>query len=49
MKMTQKPICTGSTVHALVSTKDFRIVNAKKEFPEIYGILESITEKDVND
>ena len=44
-----KPICTGSTVHALVSTKDFRIVNAKKEFPEIYGILESITEKDAND
>lgn len=39
-----KPICTGSTTHALVSSKTFRIVNAKKEFPDIYEILEKMIE-----
>ena len=43
-KNNSKPICTGSTIHALVNSKDFRIVNAKKEFPEIYEILEKIME-----
>lgn len=38
----EKPICTGSTVHALVSSKDFRIVNAKRDFPEIYEVLEKM-------
>ena len=42
-----KPICTGSTVHALVSTETFRIVNAKKDFPEIYEILEKVAIKDI--
>lgn len=40
-----KPICTGTTVHALVSSKDFHIVNAKRDFPEIYSILEKIMEE----
>ncbi len=40
-----KPICTGSTVHALVSSKNFHIVNAKKDFPEIYSIMEKMMEE----
>ena len=43
-----KPICTGTTVHALVSTKDFHILNVKKEFPEIYTILEKMMENESN-
>ena len=39
-----KPICTGTTVHALVSSNDFHIVNVKKDFPEIYAILEKMLE-----
>ncbi len=38
----EKPICTGSTLHALVSSKNFRIVNAKRDFPEIYEVLEKM-------
>lgn len=39
-----KPICTGTTSHALVSSKNFHIINVKKEFPEIYRVLESMTQ-----
>ena len=38
----EKPICTGTTTHALVSSKDFHIINVKKEFPEIYHIMEKM-------
>lgn len=37
-----KPICTGTTVHALVSSKDFHIVNVKKVFSEIYSVMEKM-------
>lgn len=40
-----KPICTGTTVHALVSSKDFHIVNVKKDFPNIYSAMENMMDK----
>ena len=42
LEVEDKPICTGTTVHALVSSKDFHIVNVKKDFPEIYNVLEKM-------
>lgn len=40
-----KPICIGTTTHALVN-KEFNIINTKKEHPEIYSILEKMLEKE---
>ena len=40
-----KPICIGTTTHALVN-KDFNIINTKKLHPEIYSILEKMVEKE---
>lgn len=42
----EKPICTGTTTHALVSSKDFHIINVKKEFPDIYSVMEKMMEED---
>lgn len=36
-----KPLCTGYTVHALVN-KDMKPTNVKKNFPEIYNIMEKM-------
>lgn len=44
LKNEDKPICTGTTTHALVSSKSFHIINVKKEFPEIYSIMEKMLE-----
>lgn len=40
-----KPICIGTTTHALVN-KEFNIINTKKVHPEIYDILEKMIEKE---
>lgn len=38
-----KPISTGKTVHAMVN-KEMRPVNVKKNFPDLYRMLESALE-----
>ena len=42
-KNMEKPICTGYTVHAIVS-KEMKPINTKKVFPEIYGAMEKMME-----
>ncbi len=39
-----KPICTGTTVHALVG-KDLHPINTKKVHPEIYAIMQDSIEE----
>lgn len=37
----EKPICTGSTLHAWVDAQTFRPINMKKRFPELYARMEA--------
>ncbi|TCT15059.1 acyl-CoA thioester hydrolase [Natranaerovirga pectinivora] len=41
----EKAINIGETIHALV-TKEFKPVNVKKEFPELFKLLEDAVEKE---
>ncbi|MGI5893743.1 MAG: acyl-CoA thioesterase [Candidatus Merdivicinus sp.] len=40
----EKPICTGSTLHAWVDSQTFRPVSMKKRFPDLYAKLGTLTE-----
>ena len=44
LKMKINQFACGTTTHALVSSKSFHIINVKKEFPEIYSIMEKMLE-----
>ena len=42
---TEKPICTGYTLHGIVSTQSLRPLNFKKKFPECYEIFAQAVEE----
>ncbi|MBO5409383.1 MAG: acyl-CoA thioesterase [Clostridia bacterium] len=39
-------IHTGSTTHVFVGKEDFKLLNIKKRFPEIYDMLKNTVEKE---
>ena len=41
----EKPIATGSTIHAWADSKTLKLINFKKHFPEYYEKIEKLIEE----